>query len=180
MVPSDQSDKEQALRRCKDGSHCFPSAYVIAMYCDAKFPLVSSHEDLRHVCGDVNLVWKYGHINFKPGLHFFQYARIFFGRNKCDCKTFGTKTTRATNSMKILIRFIRHIVIEDDIYSLKIDTTTENISGYKNSTLVLLELVVPVQPVQLWKTAVYIHRREILLNQQTIELLTTSGGIHKN
>ena len=45
--------------------------------------------------------------------------------------------------MKIGIRVLRHVIVEDNIDSLNIHATAEQVGGNKNSLLEVLELLIP-------------------------------------
>jgi len=81
--------------------------------------------------------------------------------------------------MKILISFAGHIVVEDDVHTFEVNTTTKDISRNQNSAFVFFEFVVSVQPILLGKTTVNAHGGEILLNQKTIQLLASPRAVHK-
>ena len=49
--------------------------------------------------------------------------------------------------MKVLISALGHVVVDDDVHTLEVDATAEDVGGHQDTALVLLELVVPLQPV---------------------------------
>lgn len=82
--------------------------------------------------------------------------------------------------MQVLICCIRHVVVDDDVYSFEVDSSSEDVCRDENSRLVLLEFVVPVEALLLVQTAVDRHRREVALAQQLVELLCSSHAVDEN
>ena len=101
----------------------------------------------------------------------FQYAGAIFGRHEGNTKTFGTETAGAANPVQVLVGRWGHIIIDDNVDTLKVDTSSENIGGDKNARLVFLELVVTFQTFLLVKTAVDAHGGEIALGKELVEFL---------
>jgi hypothetical protein len=56
-----------------------------------------------------------------------------------DGKTLGSESTSTTNTMEIRISITREIVVDGQINTLNIDTTTKNVSGDTNTLLEVLE-----------------------------------------
>lgn len=60
-----------------------------------------------------------------------------------DGKTLGTETTRTTDTVEVGVSISRHVVVDGQVDTLDIDTTTEDVSGNADSFVKLLELLVP-------------------------------------
>ena len=54
-----------------------------------------------------------------------------------------------TYSVKVHVTVFRHVVVEDNVNSLNVHTTTKQISCNENSLLEVLELLIAVQPENL-------------------------------
>lgn len=54
-----------------------------------------------------------------------------FPVDEVDRKSKMSKSTRATNAMKVCFRVFREIEVDNDIYSLNINTTSEEIRAYE-------------------------------------------------
>lgn len=59
-----------------------------------------------------------------------------------DTEALGTEATGTTDTMKIGISLVRHVVVDSDVDALHIDTTAENVSGDADASLELFELLV--------------------------------------
>ena len=59
--------------------------------------------------------------------------------------------------MEILISGLGHIVVDDNVDTFKIDTTTEDICGDEDAAFVLLEFVVTFQSFLLGQTTINTH-----------------------
>ena len=44
----------------------------------------------------------------------------------------GTETSSTSHTMQVSVWVLRHVVIEDNVYTLNIHTTTEQIGGYQD------------------------------------------------
>ena len=51
-----------------------------------------------------------------------------------------------TNPVKVCVRILRHIIIEDNIHSLYVHSTAKQVGGNKHSLWEILELFVAWQP----------------------------------
>ena len=77
-----------------------------------------------------------------PSLNFSQQFLILIRRNKRNRKTTCAKSSSSTNSMKITIRTIRHIVIYHNIDTFNINTVTEDISCNTDSFIEIFETLI--------------------------------------
>ena len=48
--------------------------------------------------------------------------------------------------MKVHVGILRHVVVEDNVYSLDVHTTTKQVCSYEDSLLEIFELLITVQP----------------------------------
>lgn len=127
-----------------------------------------------HICADINTLWHLGNFYLESTLHLFQYLAVIFAAHERNGQTLGTESARATNPMQVLIGFVRHIVVDNDVDALEVDTTTEHIGGYQYSALILLEFIVFLQSFLLVHPAIDDGGREIALAQQLVQLLGTT------
>merc|ERR1711997_67519 len=74
-----------------------------------------------------DFVRKFFDADFESALDLFQDFGVIFGADKTDCETFGTESTGSGYSMKISVGVFWHIVVEDDVDSFNIDTSSEKI-----------------------------------------------------
>jgi len=133
-----------------------------------------------HVSADINFIGKGTHLHLESWLNLFQDARILFWGYKSDSQPFGSKSTRATNPVKVLVCRSRHVIIDDNVNTLKINPSRENISRHQNSTLALFEQVVPLQAFFLSQASESANRREVALQQKFVQFLTTTHPRNKD
>lgn len=75
--------------------------------------------------------------------------------------------------MQVSVRIFWHVIVEDDVDSLDIHTTSKEIRSDKDSLLEILELLVAGQAIFLGHPTVNSDSREILLNEQLGECHTS-------
>src|ERR1700730_7779817 len=92
-----------------------------------------------HVGGHIQIFRQWSDVDFKATLDVVQSDTILFIGYKCDGKTLGTETTSTTNTMKVSISAIRHIVVDNNVDTFNINTTSKDISGNHDSLLKVLE-----------------------------------------
>ena len=95
-----------------------------------------------HIGSLVNGIRQVIDLNLESRLNLIKNCLIFWSRDERDSETLGSISTSSTDSMKILISAIRHVVIDNNIDLFDIDTTTKQVGGNHNSELALLELIV--------------------------------------
>ena len=70
---------------------------------------------------------------------------ILFGTDEGDGKTLGTKSSRASNSVQVGVRVVRHVIVEYDVDLLDVDTTAKELSCYEDAVSKLLETLVDLK-----------------------------------
>ena len=64
-----------------------------------------------------------------------------------DTETLGSETTGTTDTVKVRISLVGHVVVDSDIDALNIDTATEDVSGHTDARLEIFELLVAFDAV---------------------------------
>jgi hypothetical protein len=72
---------------------------------------------------------------------------VFLAADEGDAKTLGTEAASTADTMEVGIRLVGHVVVDGDVDALDIDTTTEDVSGYTDASLELLELLVALDTI---------------------------------
>jgi hypothetical protein len=99
------------------------------------------------VRGSINLFGHFRDFNNESLLDFFQHFGVFgtfFVRNKRDGQSLSSKSTSSTNSMQVGIGVVGHVVIDHDIDTFDIDTSTQQVGGNHDSVFVILEVLISV------------------------------------
>ena len=86
-------------------------------------------------------------LDFESLLDGLEDLLVFRAANKGDTETLGTKSTSTTDTMKVGIGLVRHVVVDGDVDALDINTTTKDVSRYADTGLELLELLVTLDAV---------------------------------
>lgn len=84
---------------------------------------------------------------------------VLFLANKGDGQTLGTKTARTTDAMQVGVGITRHVVVDSQVNSLNVDTTTKHVGGNANALIELLELLVTLDTT--WLSASGKQRRSL-------------------
>lgn len=76
-----------------------------------------------------------------------QDSLVFGAADERDTETLGSETTGTTDTVEVRVSLIGHIVVDGDVDTLNIDTTSEDISGDTDTGLEILELLVALDTI---------------------------------
>lgn len=124
-----------------------------------------------HVGRLVNGAWQVLNLDLESGLDLVEDFLVFLGGDEGDGQTFGTVSACSADTMQVLVRLSRHIVIDDDVDLLNIDSTTQQVSANHDSVLALLELVVHLESLGHSQAAETCYARKLLFLDDLIQLL---------
>jgi hypothetical protein len=82
--------------------------------------------------------------------------------------------------VKVAVVICGHIIVNDDIDSLNIDSTAHKVSSHQDSKLEIFEIRVILNPVLLGHAAMDANRGELLFLQKTVQNGCSLNGLHKN
>lgn len=82
--------------------------------------------------------------------------------------------------MKVRIGISGSVVVDDDVDTFDIDTTTKNVGSNQNTLLESLELLVSTNSLFLRKTRVNSDRREVALSEESVEFGSTRDGFDED
>lgn len=91
--------------------------------------------------------------------------------NETDGQSLGSKSTSSSYSVQVLIGLVWHIVVDDDVDLLNVDTSAKKIRAYHDSELALLELVVDKDTLVLRHGSVAGYGWETLVSDDLVEHL---------
>lgn len=80
--------------------------------------------------------------DFESLLNLLENLLVLLGAHKGDGKTLGTETTGTTDTVEVGAGIVGQIVVDGQVDSLNVDTTSEDISGDTDALLEFLELLV--------------------------------------
>jgi hypothetical protein len=82
--------------------------------------------------------------DLKPLLNGFQNLLIGLRAHERNRNTLGSETPGTTNTMKVGVSIAWKIIVDSQVDTLDIDTTTKDVSGYADALIEFLELLVPL------------------------------------
>lgn len=96
-----------------------------------------------HVSAGVDtLLGELGKVDLEAALNRLQDSLVLGAADERDTETLGSKTTGTTDTVEVGVGLIGHVVVDSDVDTLNIDTTTEDVSGHTDTGLEVLELLV--------------------------------------
>ena len=113
----------------------------------ASYQSPDSSRSLVHIGAWVDGCREFFNLNLKSLLCLVQHLLILFGADEGDGKTFGAKSSRASDSMQVGVRVVRHIIVEYDVDLLNVDTSAEDLGGDQDTVLEGLESLVDFDSV---------------------------------
>ena len=112
-------------------------------------------------------------------LNLIQIETILVG-NKVDSQTQMPKSTRTTNAMKVSFAVFREIKVDDNVYCLDINTTSEEIGADEVTAHAVAEVVENAITVGLQHFCMGVEARVTQLCHFFSQELDTVGGITKD
>lgn len=89
-------------------------------------------------CG-VNRGWQLFNLNFESLLDFIKHSFIFIRAYEGDCQSLSSKSSCTSNSVKVGVGTLWHVVVEDDVDLLNVNASSENLSCDQDAVFELLE-----------------------------------------
>lgn len=80
--------------------------------------------------------------NLKAGSNGRQHLLVILAADKGDGKTLGTETTGTTDTMQVRVGITRHIIVDGQVDTLNVNTTSEDVSRDADTLVELFELLV--------------------------------------
>lgn len=126
-----------------------------------------------HVGRCINLIWKLWYVYLKSALYLVEYLLVRLAGNERDGKALGAETASAANTVQELVRVVREVVIDDNIDTLNVDTTSKQVCGNEDASIELLERFVLCDAFLLLLSGMNADRRKVALGQQTVQFVST-------
>jgi hypothetical protein len=82
--------------------------------------------------------------------------------------------------VKVRISISRSIVVDDNVDTFHIDTTSEDVGSDQDTLLESLELLVSTDTLFLLETRVNSDRREVALSEESVEFSSTGDGFDED
>ena len=83
-----------------------------------------------HVRANLDTVREGVDVRGESLLDFLQNSPVFFGGNETDRQPFGTEASSTADTVKVLVRYLREVVVDDNVDAFNIHTTPEQVSGH--------------------------------------------------
>lgn len=127
---------------------------------------------LCDVCGNIDGVRKRRDDDVEASLDVFENFLIFLGvrADEADGESFGTETPGTSDAMQILIGLVWHVVVDDDVNALDVNTASEKIGRHQNTLREVLEGLEFFDALFLAQSSVNADGRKVALLQKPVEL----------
>jgi len=125
----------------------------------------------RHVARHINLIGQLGHVDLETALNLGQYLLILLAGDERDGNTLGTETTGTAHAVEELVGVIGEVVVDDDVDTLNVNTTAEQIGRYENSGVEVLEGLVLGNTLVLLHAGMDADGGEVALGEEAVELV---------
>lgn len=86
----------------------------------------------------------------------FNDALVFLLAHERDGETLGTETTGTTHAVEVRISITGHVVVDGQVDTLDVDTTSEDVGGNADTLVEVLELLVALDTM--WSSALQIQK----------------------
>lgn len=130
-----------------------------------------------HVSRWINtFFWELGDLDVESGLDLLQNLFVLLGGDQRDGQTLGTESTGSTDSVQVLVGLVGQVVVDGQIDSFDIDTSTKHIGGNTDTLVELLERFVSLDSLFLRQSRVDGDGREVTSAQQLVQLVGSLGG----
>lgn len=103
-----------------------------------------------------------------------QNSLVLGAANERDTETLGSETTGTTDTVEVRVSLVGHIIVNGDVDTLNINTTTEDISGHTDTGLEVLELLVALD------TSLLSAQRSCTLIEGYLPLLLTNTRVNRS
>ena len=110
-----------------------------------------SPKSIVHVSLDINGSRQLLNLNFKSLLNFFQDFQVLGPTHESNGQSLSSEPSSSSDSVKVGIRILRHVIVEDHIDLLNIDSSSEDVCSHHNPVLELLEVIVSLDSIEIKK-----------------------------
>jgi len=132
------------------------------------------------VGADVDLVRKFRDVDFEAILDIIENLSVGFVGHERDSQAFGAESTRASHPVQVGVGVLGHVVVEDDVDSLDVHASAEQVGRHQNALLEILKLLVAREPLFLRHGSMDADGWEVLLDQELRQSDATGNGFHEN
>merc|ERR1719273_1044003 len=146
-----------------------------SFFLDSSCPLAT-----LNVTAQVDLIWELRDVHLEPVLDLVEDFCIALVRHKGDGETFGSKPSSPGHPVQVGVSVLGHVVVEDNVDSLNVHATTEEVGGDEDSLLESLELLVARESLLLSHASVNGDGWEILLYEELGQGNTSLHGLDED
>ena len=139
-----------------------------------------SSRSVVHVAGGVDNRGQLTDADFKAVLDLLQRLAILISAHESDGEALGAETTGTSDTVEVGVGVLGHVVVEDNVDSLNVHATSEEVGGHQDSLLEILELLISGESLLLAHPPVYGDGREVLFYQQLRQSDTSLDRLHED
>merc|ERR1711935_642856 len=104
--------------------------------------VISEESSAVEVRGGVDLLGHGIDVHLEAILHNLQHGFVLFCGHEAQSQPLGSKAASAADAVQVRVTIIWHVVVDDNVDTLNIDTTAEQVGADHDTLLKLLELLV--------------------------------------
>ena len=110
----------------------------------------------------------------------FLFVSCLVGLNEVDSQSLSSEPSGSTYSVEVLVSFLRHVVVDNQIHSFNIDSSTKKISSDEKSRSISFEEVIVLDSVLLFESRVDTDGIEKFLFQKFGQLLGSVNSVNED
>mmetsp|Transcript_23195 Transcript_23195/g.59615 ORF Transcript_23195/g.59615 Transcript_23195/m.59615 type:complete len:401 (+) Transcript_23195:292-1494(+) len=133
-------------------------------------PVLRMGRSSRHVRRDVDRVGERRDGHLEARLHVLEHLGVILRRRERDREPLSAEAPRAPDSVQIAVRRLGHVVVDDDVDALDVDTAPPDVRRDEDAVLEVLESLVLLNSLLLRHRAVDGDRGEVALGEELVEL----------
>lgn len=109
-----------------------------------------------------------------------QDDRVFGTADECNGKALGTKPTSTAYPVEVAVSRVRHVVVEYNIDTLNVNSTSKDVGGYHNALFKVLEAFVALDALFLGHSRMNANTGKIAFRKKLVELIGTGYRLDEN
>jgi hypothetical protein len=106
----------------------------------------------------------------KASLHVGEDLLVLGGGDERDSESLCSEPTSSTHSVQVGVSVLGHVVVDNDVDTFNVDSSSEQVGGHHDACLEFLELSVFLNPFFLFDSGVDAQAGEVALDQELVEL----------
>merc|ERR1719272_1894725 len=128
----------------------------------------------------IDRAWHGLDVQLEAILHRLQHGLVLLCGHEADGKAFCAKAAGAPNTVEVGVAVICHVVVDDNVHTLNVNATPEEVGADHDALLELFELLVAINALLLLQARVNGKRWKATLHKQLVESNGSLDRLYKN